>query len=652
MELMDAYFEREVLLYCPGAWIDKSKTKVGYEIPFTKTFYECLEMEPADDIAKRKDNLMDILQKFISYEKTEKKEVMPDGSTNIKKTEKIIFPRYHQLDVVRELVRHVRENGPGHNYLIQHSAGSGKSNSIAWTAYRMASLHDSNNEAVYDSVIVVTDRRVLNQQLQATISSFDHTLGSVETIDDKKSSKDLLNAINKGKRVIVTTLQKFPVIYEQVQSAVGKHYAIIVDEAHSSQTGQSAMKLKAALADVSDALEEYAELEQKAVDEIEAKDILVQDMLSQGKHRNLSFFAFTATPKGKTLEIFGEPQLDGSFHPFRIYSMRQAIEEGFILDVLANYTTYKMCYQIAKNVPDNPDVPTSKAVRTIRRYEELHPHNLAQKAAIIVETFRDVTKHKIGGLGKMMVVTASRLAAVRYYHEIKRYLEQNDYDDIEIMIAFSGNLKDPDNPNSPEYTESSMNVDSNGNRVKESQTKSVFHDEGDILIVAEKYQTGFDEPLLHTMIVDKELRDVKAVQTLSRLNRTYPGKVDTYVLDFVNDVDRIREAFQQFYQETSLDEEINFDLIYTTQKILRDFKVYTDADIEAVSQIYFDPDIRKANATQGKISNILKPVADKYNQLNQEQRYQFRREVRAFVKWYNYISQITRMFDKELHCFS
>lgn len=597
----------------------------------------------------QKDKLMDILQKFISYEKAEKKEVMPDGSTNIKKTEKIIFPRYHQLDVVRELVRHVRENGPGHNYLIQHSAGSGKSNSIAWTAYRMASLHDANNEAVYDSVIVVTDRRVLDQQLQATISSFDHTLGSVETIDDKKSSKDLLTAINKGKRVIVTTLQKFPVIYEQVQSAVGKHYAIIVDEAHSSQTGQSAMKLKAALADVSDALEEYAELEQKAVDEIEAKDILVQDMLSQGKHRNLSFFAFTATPKGKTLEIFGEPQSDGSFHPFHIYSMRQAIEEGFILDVLANYTTYKMCYQIAKNVPDNPDVPTSKAVRTIRRYEELHPHNLAQKAAIIVETFRDVTKHKIGGLGKMMVVTASRLAAVRYYHEIKRYLEQNDYDDIEIMIAFSGSLKDPDDPNSPEYTESSMNVDRNGNRVKESQTKSVFHDEGDILIVAEKYQTGFDEPLLHTMIVDKELRDVKAVQALSRLNRTYPGKVDTYVLDFVNDVDRIREAFQQFYQETSLDEEINFDLIYTTQKILRDFKVYTEEDIEAVSQIYFDPDVRKANATQGKISNILKPVADKYNMLNQEQRYQFRREVRAFVKWYNYISQITRMFDKDLH---
>ena len=270
------------------------------------------------------------------------------GCRPLKKTKKIIFPRYHQLDVVRELVRHVRENGPGHNYLIQHSAGSGKSNSIAWTAYRMASLHDSSNEAVYDSVIVVTDRRVLDQQLQATISSFDHTLGSVETIDDKKSPKDLLNAINKGKRVIVTTLQKFPVIYEQVQSAVGKHYAIIVDEAHSSQTEQSAMKLKAALADVSDALEEYAELEQKAVDEIEAKDILVQDMLSQGKHKNLSFFAFTATPKGKTLEIFGEPQPDGSFHPFHIYSMRQAKEL---------HKEYILCSYLAKLLPSDKTQP-------------------------------------------------------------------------------------------------------------------------------------------------------------------------------------------------------------------------------------------------------------------------------------------------------
>ena len=280
----------------------------------------------------------------------------------------------------------------------------------------MASLHNSNNVPVFNSVIVVTDRRILDQQLQATVTGFDHTLGSVVTIDDKKNSGDLRNAINDGKRIIVTTLQKFPVIYDQVNSAEGKRFAIFVDEAHSSQTGHSAMKLKQALADVTDALKEYAEIEGKAIEEIEKNDVLVQEMLGQGKHDNLSFFAFTATPKGKTLEIFGEPYPDGSFHPFHIYSMRQAIEEGFILDVLANYTTYKMCYQIAKNTPDNPDVPASKAVKTIRRFEELHPHNLQQKAAIIVETFREITKKKIGGQGKMMVVTASRLAAVRYYH--------------------------------------------------------------------------------------------------------------------------------------------------------------------------------------------------------------------------------------------
>lgn len=597
----------------------------------------------------QKDKLLDILQKFISFERTEKKKIKQDGSTETTISTKVIFPRYHQLDVVRKLVDHVHENGAGHNYLIQHSAGSGKSNSIAWTAYRMASLHDENNNPIFDSVIIVTDRRVLDQQLQATVSGFDHTLGSVVTIDEKKNSGHLRDAINDGKRIIISTLQKFPVIYDEVNSSVGKHYAIIVDEAHSSQTGQSALKLKAALADVSDALKEYAEIEEKAVEEVEKNDPLVQDMLSQGKHSNLSFFAFTATPKGKTLEIFGEPRPDGSFHPFHVYSMRQAIEEGFILDVLANYTTYKMCYKIAKNVPDNPDVPTSKAVSTIRRYEELHPHNLQQKAAIIVETFRDVTKKKIGGLGKMMVVTASRLAAVRYYHEIKRYLESNNYDDVEIMIAFSGSLKDPEDPEGIEYTESGMNVDSNGNRVKESQTASVFHDEGNILIVAEKYQTGFDEPLLHTMIIDKELRDVKAVQTLSRVNRIYPGKEDTYILDFVNPVERIKEAFQRFYKETSLTEEINFDLIYTTQKIIRGMNVYTDEDVENVAKIYFDPDVRKANATQGKISNALKPIADRYNKLTEEERYQFRREVRAFAKWYNYISQITRMFDKELH---
>ena len=447
-------------------------------------------------------------------------------------------------------------------------------------------------------------QRLLDSQLQDTIDSFDHTLGSVVLIDEKKSSKDLLKAVNDGKRIIVTTLQKFPVIYDLVGDTTGKAFAVIVDEAHSSQTGQSAMKLKMALADTSDALAEYAELEGKAEEELDASnDKFLKELITAGKHSNLSFYAFTATPKDKTLEIFGEEWIDGTFHPFHVYSMRQAIEEGFIMDVLANYTTYKTCYKVAKNIPDNPEVPASKAMKLIRRYAELHPYNIAQKAAIIVETFHEVTSKAIGGKGKMMVVTASRLAAVRYFYEVQRYIRQQGYDSLQVMIAFSGSVTDPDIPDS-EYTESMMNKDTDGNRVTESQTKDVFHEQGDVLIVAEKYQTGFDEPLLHTMIIDKKLRDVKAVQTISRLNRICPGKIDTYVLDFVNTAEDIQEAFQAFYTETSLESEINVDLIYTTQNKLREYKLYTDEDIDLVTSIYLDPENNKNNvALQGKITN-------------------------------------------------
>ena len=599
----------------------------------------------------QKDQFLDILQKFISHQKEYKKAILPDGRTRTETKEKMIFPRYHQLDVVRKLINHTRKNGPGHNYLIQHSAGSGKSNSIAWTAYRLASLHDEENRAVFNSVIIVTDRKVLDTQLQETINGFDHTLGSVVLIDEKKSSKDLLTAVQNGKRIIVTTLQKFPVIYDLVGDVSGKSFAVIVDEAHSSQTGQSAQKLKAALADTEDALREYAEMEGKAEEELDLKnDKFLRELITAGKHKNLSFYAFTATPKDKTLEIFGEEYPDGSFHPFHIYSMRQAIEEGFIMDVLANYTTYKTCYKVAKNTPDNPEVPTSKAMKLIRRYAELHPYNIQQKAQIIVETFREVTRKAIGGKGKMMGVTASRLAAVRYFHEVQKYIKAEGYDDLQVMIAFSGTVEDPDIPGM-EFTESGMNRDADGNRVTESQTKQVFHDEGDVLIVAEKYQTGFDEPLLHTMIIDKKLRDVKAVQTISRLNRTCPGKIDTYVLDFVNKAEDIQEAFQAFYTETSLESEINVDLIYQAQKQLREFKVYTDEDVDTVTAIYLDPENgKKTNSLQAKMTNALLPIADRYNnELDQQQRYDFRRQVRSFVKWYNYIQQIVRMFDRDLH---
>ena len=592
----------------------------------------------------QKDSMMDILQKFIHLQVTEERKLQPDGKEKVIKKQRLIFPRYHQLDVVRKLIADVSANGAGHNYLIQHSAGSGKSNSIAWTAYRLASLHDKENNPIFSSVVVVTDRTVLDAQLQETISGFDHTLGAVETIGEDKNSRDLRDSINAGVRIIVTTLQKFPVIYQEVDSVKGRNFAVIVDEAHSSQTGSSAMKMKAALADTEDALREYADIEGVEEDEVDPTDKLVAEMITHGRHKNLSFFAFTATPKGTTLEMFGTEYDDGSFHPFHIYSMRQAIEEGFILDVLQNYMTYDTCFRIAKTIEDNPEVPSSRASKVIRKFEELHPYNISQKAQIIVETYLSTTQHKIGGRGKMMVVTASRLAAVRYFHECKRYIEEKGYSDIGVLVAFSGTVQD----GVEEYTEPKLNVRKDGSHIGESQTKAEFHENFNVLIVAEKYQTGFDEPLLHTMIVDKKLRGVKAVQTLSRLNRTYPGKTDTFILDFINSKEDIQEAFQPFYQETMLAQEINTDLLYQVQKELRGYAIYSDNDIEAFANEYFSYDKQDPRA-MGRMTSILKPVADRYNKLEPDERYQFRRLCRSMIKWYGYISQVARMFDKDLH---
>ena len=592
----------------------------------------------------QKDSMMDIVQKFIHLQVKEEKKLLANGTEQVIKKKTLIFPRYHQLDVVRKLIADVREYGTGKNYLIQHSAGSGKSNSIAWTAYRLASLHNDENKPVFSSVIVVTDRTVLDAQLQETISGFDHTIGAVETIGEDKNSRDLRDAINNGVRIIVTTLQKFPVIYQEVDDTKGRAFAVIVDEAHSSQTGSSAMKLKAALADTEEALREYAEIEGKTEEEIDKNDKLVQEMITHGKHKNLSFFAFTATPKAQTLEMFGIPCEDGSFHPFHIYSMKQAIEEGFILDVLQNYMTYSTCFKIAKNTEENPELPESRATKVIKKYEKLHPYNISQKSEIIVETFRDTTMKKIAGRGKMMVVTDSRLAAVRYFHEIKKYIAEHRYNDVDVLTAFSGSVQD----GAEEYTESGLNVRKDGSHISETQTKSEFHENFDILIVAEKYQTGFDEPLLHTMIVDKKLKNVKAVQTLSRLNRTCAGKVDTFVLDFANKKEDILEAFQPFYQETSLEQEVNVDLIYQTERELLDYAIYTENDILAFIEVWNKPGKQDATA-MGKMTSVLKPVADRYNLKNSEEKYQFRRLVRSLLKYYSYVTQVVRMFDKDMH---
>ena len=580
-----------------------------------------------------KDSLLDIIQKFVNFEAKEKK---------------VVFPRFHQLDVVRKLIADVKANGTGRNYLVQHSAGSGKSNSIAWIGYRLASLFNDDDKPVFNSVIIVTDRRVLDKQLQGTVMSFNPTLGEVAVIDEKKHAKDLLAAIDDGKRIIVSTLQKFPVIFKDVKSVVGKRFAIVVDEAHSSQTGQSAAKLKIALGDLTEAIAEYEEETGKKIDkdDLDSPETqLALMMCTHGRHRNLSYFAFTATPKDVTLDIFGTRQRNGSFRPFHTYSMRQAIEEGFIHDVLANYTTYKTCYQIVKATKENPEVPVSEAAKTIVRYKNLHPRNFLEKSAVIVDTFRSVTRGKYPG-AKMMVVTDSRRAAVRYFFAIREALKERGETGVNVMVAFSGPIEDPPKSGTT-YTEESLNALSMGKPVKESQTKAVFHSDGSILVVAEKFQTGFDEPLLHTMIVDKKLRDVKAVQTLSRVNRIHPGKTDTYILDFVNTDEEIKAAFQPYYQETDLAEEINIDLVFKKLKEIRKYALYTSADIQKVNGIHFSTGDKKNVSVQGQIAGALSPIVARYNALGQKDRALFRRTVRSFVRWYNYLTQITRLFDSE-----
>lgn len=584
----------------------------------------------------QKDALMDILQHFINLE------VKYEKDKNGKQIEKqtIIFPRYHQLDVVRKLVSDTTAKGVGQHYLIQHSTGSGKSNSIAWLAYHLQKIHDLNNNPIFNSVLIVTDRTVLDRQLQNTITSFDATTGLVETIGDNKSSKDLLNAINDGKQIIITTLQKFPVIYKDVESTHGKRFAVIVDEAHSSQTGTAAQKLKIALADREEALKEWEEFDEEEANKARDKeDELNETLLGQGRHKNISFYAFTATPKSKTLEMFGTKTEEGNFVPFHVYSMCQAIEEGFILDVLKNYMTYHTAYKIAKLVPNDPELPESKAKRAIARYADLHPYNLAQKTEIMIETFCEKTRHAIGGRGKAMVVTSSRLAAVRYMKEFKRYISDKGYTDMNALVAFSGDVTD----DGEEYTEPSLNG------IKENQLKETFTTpDYNVLIVAEKYQTGFDEPQLHTMFVDKKLRGVKAVQTLSRLNRTMPGKTDTFVLDFKNTADEIKEAFQPFFEVSTLDQAIDPNMLYDAKEKIRKYNLFNDADVKKIITMYESSTDKQDGTLLGKLASGFRPVIERYNQLDDTVRYEYRTLLRGFKDKYNYITQLIRLFDKDL----
>jgi type I restriction enzyme R subunit len=592
------------------------------------------------DEVLQKDSLLDIIHRFIHLQRKS------DDAGKVK--ESIIFPRYHQLDAVRALISNVKNIGTGNNYLIQHSAGSGKSNSIAWLAHHLQNLHDSNDKIIFNSVIVITDRLVLDKQLQDTIYQFEHVDGVVVKIDN--NSNQLADALNTGKKIIITTLQKFPFIIEKVKDLSGKRFGVIVDEAHSSQTGEASRKLKAIIGDENAGLSEDEKLmmvaEGEAVYEIQepdSEDEIVKEMATHGKLNNLSFFAFTATPKAKTLEMFGTPDEKGIPKAFHVYSMHQAIEEGFILDVLKNYMTYDTYFKVGKAISDDPRYEKSKANKALGKFLSLHPHNLAQKTQIIVEHFRSVTKDKIGGKAKAMVVTGSRLHAVRYYFEFEKYIKKMGYQkELGILVAFSGTVTD----GGEEYTEYGIN------KIKEDELPKKFNS-GDyqVLLVAEKYQTGFDEPLLHTMFVDKKLSGVKAVQTLSRLNRTCFGKEDTFVLDFVNSAEDIRAAFAPYYEESTIEETTDANIVYDLKTKLDEFRVYWDTEVENFAKVFFKPSKKQGNIDFGVLNSYLDPAVDRYKAKNKEEQEEFKSTLTKFVRTYSFVSNIVKLDDKGMHKF-
>jgi type I restriction enzyme, R subunit len=591
----------------------------------------------------QRDSLLDLLAQFLHLQIEEKYD---DQGRKFKK-ESMIFPRYHQLQAVRQLIDATQLEGIGQNYLIEHSAGSGKSNTIAWLTHRLSSLHNEQNQRIFDSVIVISDRRILDQQLQDTIYQFEHRQGVIQKID--KDSKQLAQALESAVPIIITTLQKFPFVTRQLlklaeernQQGSGllptRRCAVIIDEAHSSQSGDSATELKGVLG--GEAL--YQKAREMAEEEgLEHLEEMFLSMAKRSHQDNLSFFAFTATPKHKTLKFFGRQG-----EPFHRYTMRQAIEECFIMDVLKHYTTYKAYFKLIKDCSDDPHVERKKAAKALARFMRLHPHNIAQKTEIMVEHFNHFTRHKIGGKAKAMVVTGSRLEAVRYKQSFDKYIKEKGYP-IKTLVAFSGIVTD-DKITDKTYTEEEMNQ---GIREKELPEKFATNDY-QVLLVAEKYQTGFDQPLLHTMYVDKRLSGIQAVQTLSRLNRTHPQKEDTFILDFVNQPEEIREAFQQFYEGAELGQEAEPAQLYQLKSQLDASGIYLSEEIKRFCAIYFKPKQRQSPADHQGMNAVLDPAVDRFRALyeqNIEEAELWRRKLTAFRNLYSFLSQIIPYQDSDL----
>ncbi|MHB8646873.1 MAG: type I restriction endonuclease subunit R [Thermomicrobiales bacterium] len=577
-----------------------------------------------------RDAWLDLLARFLHLERPATK-----GASAPLDACALIFPRYHQWDAVRRLVADARRRGAGASYLVQHSAGSGKSNTIAWLAHRLSDLHDATDAAVFDSVIVVTDRRVLDKQLQDTIFQFEHQSGVVQRID--QHSGQLAAALRSGTRIIITTLQKFPFVLDQAKNLPKRRYAVIIDEAHSSQTGEAAQQLKQVLAapTLAAAIEEDAATDGAP----DSEDELAAVLATRGKQPNLSYFAFTATPKAKTLLLFGTPGADGKPRPFHLYSMRQAIEEGFILDVLRGYLSYTAYYSLTKQIVDDPELDKKAASRAIAKYVALHPHNIAEKAEVMVEHYRQCVQPLLGGRAKAMVVMPSRLHAVRYWRAIRAYIAEQGYSDLGVLVAFSGTVEDGGNS----YTEAGLN--GFGERQLPAEfAKDAYH----FLVVAEKYQTGFDQPLLSAMYVDKRLAGLRAVQTLSRLNRTAPGKERTVILDFVNDPEEIRAAFQEYYESATVDEMPDPNRLYDLMHALDAYQIYWLKEVEAFCAVFFKPASKLTGADQKALNAALDPAIDRYRAELPARQIEFRDQLRAFVRLYDFLCHLMPFTDADL----